>query len=47
MRRLNPFAVDFRYEDARQEEAVDRSWAVNAVRRVKAWVEGVLREHAR
>jgi len=42
VRRLTPFAADFRYQDAPPEQAVNRSWAVNAVRRVRAWAEAIL-----
>lgn len=43
--RLSPFAADFRYKDlpSRPEHAFDREWAVDSVRRVKAWAEASVR----
>jgi HEPN domain-containing protein len=43
VRRLTPFGADFRYEDAAPGQAVHPSWAVDAVRRVRAWAEASVR----
>jgi HEPN domain-containing protein len=45
--RLTPFATVFRYAELAPEppRAFDRSWALNCVRRVRAWVESVLAGH--
>ena len=42
---LNPFAVGLRYDEqpAESEEPFDRSWAVECVRRTRAWAESILR----
>jgi len=42
--RLTPFATTLRYEDmlAELEHSLDRRWAHEMVRRVKAWAEGVV-----
>ena len=42
--RLTPFATVFRYADLAVEppRGFDRSWALDLVRRVRAWVEGVV-----
>ena len=44
--RLTPFATVFRYADLATQppRAFDRSWALNCVRQVRAWVESLLRE---
>jgi len=46
MRRLTPFAVDFRYEDMplTLDKPFDRFWARECVRKVRAWAESALRE---
>ncbi len=46
MRRLTPFAVDFRYEDIPRElrKPFDRFWARECVRKVRAWAESALRD---
>jgi hypothetical protein len=46
MRRLTPFAVDFRYEDMplTLDKPFDRFWARDCVRKVRAWAETALRE---
>ena len=43
-RRLTPFASTLRYEDLPLELArpYDRSWALDIVRRVRAWAESVV-----
>ena len=45
IRRLTPFAAELRYEDLPEEaeRPFDRSWALDCVRRVRAWAESVLR----
>ncbi len=47
--RLTPFATLFRYADLATEppRSFDRSWALNCVRRVRAWAESVLGEKTR
>ena len=42
--RLTPFATVFRYADLAVEppHSFDRAWALDIVRRVRAWVEGVV-----
>ena len=44
VRRLTPFAATLRYEDAstEQEEPFDRAWALDCVRRARAWAEGLV-----
>jgi HEPN domain-containing protein len=44
IRRLNPFAVAFRYDDVpdEPERPLDRSWALDCIRKVRAWSESVL-----
>jgi HEPN domain-containing protein len=46
IRRLTPFAVDFRYEDMplMLRKPFDRFWARDCVRRVRAWAESALRD---
>jgi HEPN domain-containing protein len=46
VRRLTPFAAAFRYDDLPddQEQPFERRWAMDCVRRVRAWVESVLGE---
>jgi HEPN domain-containing protein len=46
VRRLTPFAVDFRYEDMPPvlRKPFDRFWAREWVRKVRAWAESTLRE---
>jgi HEPN domain-containing protein len=48
IRRLTPFAVAFRYDDVpdEPEQAFDRAWVLQCVRKVRAWSEAVLREHS-
>jgi HEPN domain-containing protein len=43
-RRLGPFATTFRYDDllAEPEEPFDRSWALECIRRTRAWAESVV-----
>lgn len=38
---LSAFAVGFRYQDL--PEPLDRDWAMNCIRRTRAWAEAVLR----
>jgi len=47
IRRLTPFAVAFRYDDVpdEPEQAFDRAWVLQCVRKVRAWCEAILREH--
>ena len=44
--RLTPFATVFRYADLAAEppRAFDRAWALELVRRVRAWAEDAVRE---
>jgi HEPN domain-containing protein len=44
VRRLNPFATEFRYDDLppESEQVLDREWAADCVRKTRAWVEGFL-----
>ncbi|MBL7222998.1 MAG: HEPN domain-containing protein [Candidatus Brocadiae bacterium] len=44
VRRLTPFATEFRYDDlpAEEEEPFDRAWALNCVERVRNWAEAIL-----
>ena len=44
--RLTPFATVFRYADLSVESprGFDRAWALDLVRRVKAWAEAAVRE---
>jgi HEPN domain-containing protein len=46
VRRLNPFAVAFRYDELppQQQPPFDRSWALDCIRQVRAWAESLLRE---
>jgi HEPN domain-containing protein len=46
IRRLTPFAVDFRYEDMPLvlREPFDRFWARECVRKVRAWAESALHD---
>jgi HEPN domain-containing protein len=46
VRRLTPFAVDFRYEDMPLvlRKPFDRFWARESVRKVRAWAESALRD---
>ncbi len=41
---LTPFAVEFRYDDLPEEPEVpfNREWALECVRRTRAWAESVL-----
>jgi HEPN domain-containing protein len=43
VRRLGPYAVEFRYEDIPDEatEPFDRHWAAGCVERTRKWVESV------
>jgi HEPN domain-containing protein len=41
--RLTPFAAEFRYTELPAQRPFDRSWALDIVRRVKAWAEAVVR----
>lgn len=45
IRRLNPFAAAFRYDDLPEEPEgpFDRSWASDCVSRTRAWAESALR----
>jgi len=40
-RRLQPYAVSFRYEDIPEEAAcpLDRTWAIECVQQTRAWVD--------
>lgn len=44
VRRLTPFATMLRYEElpADPRHALDRSWALNCVRQVRAWAESMI-----
>ena len=44
VRRLNPFAVELRYDELPepQEEPIDRAWAMDCVHRIRAWAESVI-----
>ena len=44
MRRLTPFAVDFRYEDIplALDKPFDRFWARDCVSKVRSWAESIL-----
>ena len=46
IRRLTPFAADFRYGDMTPQltRPFDRPWARECVRRVRAWAESALRD---
>lgn len=45
VRRLTPFATEFRYDylPAEPRRALDRPWALELVRRVRAWAEASVR----
>jgi len=45
IRRLTPFATVFRYELLPEEprHALDRSWALDIVRQVRAWAESIIK----
>ena len=43
VRWLTPFGADFRYKDMASEQPFDRSWALDIVRRVRAWAEAAVR----
>ncbi len=45
-RRLAPFAVELRYDDIseEEEEAFDRSWAADCVKKTREWAEKLVRE---
>lgn len=49
VRRLNPFAAAFRYDDLPEEPEApfDRPWAVDCVQRTRTWAESILRGRAR
>lgn len=49
VRRLTPFATVFRYDylPAEPRRALDRPWALELVRRVRAWAEAILNEKPR
>jgi HEPN domain-containing protein len=42
IKRLTPFASEFRYTELPVQHRLDRSWALDIVRRVKAWAETVI-----
>ena len=44
IRRLTPFAAEFRYDDldTEREPPFDRSWATTIVARARTWVESIL-----
>ena len=45
-RRLTPFAAIMRYEEFPSDDpqlALDREWAINCVRQIRAWAESLLR----
>lgn len=44
MRRLGPFATEFRYDElpAESEEAFDRQWAADCIRRIRTWAENII-----
>ena len=44
VRRLTPFATEFRYDDLPEEgeEPFDRRWALDCVRKTRAWAEAAL-----
>lgn len=44
VRRLGPFAAEFRYDELPEEpeKPFDRQWALDCVRRTKAWAESIL-----
>jgi HEPN domain-containing protein len=44
VRRLTPFAVAYRYDEIPEEmeQPLDRAWALDCLRRVRAWSESVL-----
>jgi hypothetical protein len=46
VRRLTPFAVELRYDQLSEadEEHLDRSWAVDCVRRTRQWAESMTRK---
>lgn len=46
VRRLGPYAAEFRYEDIPTDstEPFNRTWAVQCVARTKAWVDQLLAE---
>lgn len=48
IRRLTPFAAEFRYDDLplEPEEPFDRAWALECVRKTRAWAESRLRGEA-
>ena len=47
VRRLTPFAVEFRYDDLPEEtgeKPLDRAWIATAVGSVREWAEGIIRQ---
>jgi len=44
VRRLGPYAVEFRYEDIPDEgtEPLDRRWAAECVERTRKWIDSML-----
>jgi HEPN domain-containing protein len=44
VRRLTPFATDFRYDNlpGDPDEALDRAWAQDCIRRTRQWVDSVM-----
>jgi len=47
VRRLNPFAVELRYDDLPEgeDELLDRQWASNCVKRLTEWAESIVNAH--
>ena len=45
VRRLNPFAVEFRYDDIMddQQECFDREWIQACVQRIKVWASAIIK----
>jgi HEPN domain-containing protein len=43
VKQLTPYAAEFRYTELPAQHPLDRSWALDIVRRVKAWAEASVR----
>jgi HEPN domain-containing protein len=43
VKQLTPYAAEFRYTELPAQPPFDRSWALDIVRRVKAWAEAAVR----
>jgi hypothetical protein len=43
VKQLTPYAAEFRYTELPAQPPFDRSWALDIVRRVKAWAKAVVR----